>query len=118
MNSFFEILNCMWFIRLHAFIEISSISACRQVITRKSSLQKIVGHLIEHFGTAQFFELKIINACLGVEKLMTNEIVYISELKPQLNAGDDYRARELTIEHQFVRKFDFRNLKNILVHVI
>ena len=59
----------------------------RHVTTRISEHQKkdsTVGqHLVECCGTTHNVKWEILDACRGVEKLMTIEAIYIQKLKPQ-----------------------------------
>ena len=55
--------------------------------------------LVECCGTAHKIEWEILDACPGVEKIMTIEAIYIKKLKPQLNKRDEYRGRDLTLKY-------------------
>ena len=50
-------------------------------------------------GTTYNLKWEILDACRGVEKLMTIEAIYNKKLKPQLNTRDEYRERELTLKY-------------------
>ena len=56
-------------------------------------------HLVECRGATNDIDWKILNACRTVGKLMIIEAIYISKLKPALNTRDEYRGRELTLNH-------------------
>ena len=56
-------------------------------------------HLVECCGTTHNVKWEILDACRGVEKLMTIEAIYIKNLKPQLNTRDEYRGRELKLKY-------------------
>ena len=75
----------------------------RHVTTRISEHQKKDSPdgqlLVECCGTTHNVKREILDACRGVEKLMTIEAIYIKKLKPQLNARDEYRGRELTLKY-------------------
>ena len=63
-------------------------------------MDSLVGqHIIECCGTAQKIEWEILDACRGVEKLLTIETIQIKRLKPQLNTRKEYRGRELTLKY-------------------
>ena len=70
----------------------------RHVTTRISEHQKkdspVRKHLVECCGTTHKVKWEILDACRGVEKLMTIEAIYIKRLKPQLKTRDEYRGRE------------------------
>ena len=94
----------------------------RHVNTRISEHQKkdspVGQHLVECCGTTHNVKREILDACRGVEKLMTIEAIYIKKLKPQLNTRDEYRVRELTLKYYFKNKnLTFENQKKILVNV-
>ena len=83
----------------------------RHVTTRISEDQKkdspVGQHLVEGCGTTPNVKWEILDACRGVEKLMTIEATYIKKQKPQLNTRDEYRGRdviEILVQRQ---KFDF-----------
>ena len=61
----------------------------RHVTARVSEHQKkdspVGQHLVECCGTTHNVKWEILDACRGVEKLMTIEAIYIKKLKPQLN---------------------------------
>ena len=82
----------------------------RHVTTRISEHQKkdspVGQQLVESCGTTHNVQWEILEACRGVEKLMTIEAIYIKKLKPQLNTPDEYRRRELTLKYLF----KFKNL--------
>ena len=71
--------------------------------TRISEHQKkdsLVGQrFFECCGTTHNVKWEILDACRGVEKLMTIEAIYIKKLKPELNTRDEYRGRELTLKY-------------------
>ena len=75
----------------------------RHVTTRISEHQEkdspVGQHLIECFGKLHNIKWEILDACRGVEMLMTIEAIYIKKLKPQLNTLDEYRGRELTLKY-------------------
>ena len=75
----------------------------RHVTTRISEHQKkdspVGQHLVECCGTTHNVKWEILDACRGVEKLMTIEAISIKKLKPQLNTRDEYRGRELTLKY-------------------
>ena len=75
----------------------------RHVTTRISEHQKkgspVGQHLVECFGTTHNVKWETLDACRGVEKLMTIEAIYIKKLKPQLNTRDEFRGRELTLKY-------------------
>ena len=56
-------------------------------------------NLVECCGTVHNNEWKSLDACHGVEKLMTIEAIYIKEPKPQLKTRDEYRGREVTLKY-------------------
>ena len=64
----------------------------RHVTTRISEHQKKVSpvgqHLVECFGTTHNVKWGSLDACCGVEKLMTIDAIYIKKLKPQINTRD------------------------------
>ena len=60
--------------------------------------RKISCH-VECCGNTHNVKWEILDACRGVEKLMTIEEIYIKKLKPQLNTRDEYRGRELTLKY-------------------
>ena len=66
-------------------------------------------HLVECCGTAHNTEWEILDACRGVEKLMTIEAIYIKKLST--GAGIDI---EVLVQ---IEKFDFLNSRNNPVHV-
>ena len=76
----------------------------------------MVEHLLEYCGTTNDTEMKILDACRLVEKLMTIEAIYISNLKPAIYTRDEYSGnsrKNLTSNHNF----DFRTIhraKNVL----
>ena len=75
----------------------------RHVTTRISEHQKndspVEQHLFECCGATHNVKWEILDACRGVEKLMTIEVIYIKKLKPQINTRDEYRGRELTLKY-------------------
>ena len=75
----------------------------RHVNTRISAHQKkdspVGQQLVECCGTTHNVKWETLDACRGVEKLMTMEAIYIKKLKPQLNTRDKYRGRELTLKY-------------------
>ena len=54
--------------------------------------------LAECSGFKNDIEWENLNAYRKVEKLMTFEALYISNLKPGLNTRDEYWGRELTLK--------------------
>ena len=72
----------------------------RHVTTKVSEHPKkdcpVGQHLVECFDTTHNVKWEILDACRGVEKVMTIKTIYIKQLKPQLNTRDEYRGRELT----------------------
>ena len=64
---------------------------------------KVGQHLIECRGATNDMGIdwKILDAWRMAEKLMIIEAIYISKLKPALNTRDEYRGRELTLNHNF-----------------
>ena len=84
----------------------------RHVTTRISEHQKedspVEQHLVECCGTTHNVKWEILDACRGVEKLMTIETIYKKMLKPQLNTRDEYRGKVIDIEVLVqIQKFDF-----------
>ena len=75
----------------------------QHVTTRISENQKKgspVGRLfVECCGRAHKNEWEILDACRGVERLMTIKAIYIRKLKPKLNRCEEYRGRELTLKY-------------------
>ena len=67
----------------------------QQVINRISQEDQ---HLFECGGSTNDIEWKNVDACFTVEKLMTNEAIYISKLKTGLNTSNEYRGQELKIK--------------------
>ena len=54
-------------------------------------------NLVECCGTWHNVKWEILDACRGVEKLMTIEV--IKKLKPQLNTRDEYGRRGLPLKY-------------------
>ena len=50
-------------------------------------------HLVECCGTTHNVRWEILDACRGIEKLMTMEAIYIKRLKPQLKTRDENWGR-------------------------
>ena len=75
----------------------------RHVTTRISEHRKkdspVGQHLVEYCGTTHNVKWEILDACRGVEKLMTIEAIYIKKQKPQLNKRDENCERELTLKY-------------------